>query len=183
MLGLFADEPGEAENHYVGRFGNLASYPKIIMQHNKQKRPSFMFDIRSRPGFSGSPVFIYRSIASDLSNLVTLPPHVPRPGQNVSAYLKLLGVHCGQYPELIDFKVVRKEPKAQPLEVREGDKLRVASSMTVVAPAWEIASLINLKKFRDQREEREWGASHSEEFLKKSVPEVVEEEPEDANLR
>ena len=64
MLGLFADHAGKKQNLIAARFGNLsllARDDEPIEQPNGQKRPSHIFDMRSRPGFSGSPVFIYRT--------------------------------------------------------------------------------------------------------------------------
>lgn len=69
MLGLFADHPGKKQNFIAARFGNLsllAQDNEPIEQPNGQKRPSHIFDLRSRPGFSGSPVFLYRTPAGDL---------------------------------------------------------------------------------------------------------------------
>jgi hypothetical protein len=64
MLGLFAEQPGIEQNMVAARFGNvslLANDNAPIEQPNEQKRPSHIFDMRSRPGFSGSPVFVYRT--------------------------------------------------------------------------------------------------------------------------
>lgn len=173
MIGLFADEPGQHSNHYVGRFGNLASFPTKIEQPNGHKRPSFIFDIRSRTGFSGSPVFVYRTIGSDVTDAIGVPEYVPQPKIRVMKYLKLLGIHCGQYKELIEFKVVPKNPQREGVELSDGDKLLVPSSMTIVAPAWEIEKLINLKKFREQRNDREIRIMSSEEYQRKPIPEAT----------
>jgi hypothetical protein len=69
MLGMFADHYGETRNLIAARFGNIslmADELAPIKQPNKSVRPSFLFDLRSRPGFSGSPVFVYRTPAGDL---------------------------------------------------------------------------------------------------------------------
>jgi hypothetical protein len=69
MLGMFADHYGEARNLIAARFGNIslmADESAPIRQPNKSVRPSFLFHLRSRPGFSGSPVFVYRTPAGDL---------------------------------------------------------------------------------------------------------------------
>jgi hypothetical protein len=71
MLGLFADLPGKSHNLVAARFGNislLADDETPIVQPNKSRRPSHLFDMRSRPGFSGSPVFAYRTPGGDLRN-------------------------------------------------------------------------------------------------------------------
>jgi hypothetical protein len=69
MLGLFGEQPGINHNMVAARFGNislLAHDDAPIEQPNGMKRPSHIFDLRSRPGFSGSPVFVYRTPAGDL---------------------------------------------------------------------------------------------------------------------
>ena len=69
MLGLFAEQPGEKRNLIAARFGNvslLAHDDLPLEQPNGFRRPSHIFDMRSRPGFSGSPVFVYRTPAGDL---------------------------------------------------------------------------------------------------------------------
>ena len=61
MLGLFANHPGKERNLIAARFGNvslLASDDDPIRQGNKDLTPSHLFDMRSRTGFSGSPVFL-----------------------------------------------------------------------------------------------------------------------------
>jgi hypothetical protein len=67
MLGLFADVPGKTRNLIAARFRNAFSYDDTpVKQPNANLRPAHIFDTRSRPGFSGSPVFIYRTPAGDL---------------------------------------------------------------------------------------------------------------------
>jgi hypothetical protein len=121
MLGLFANLPGTKQNLIAARFGNLSLLARDgepIEQPNGIKRPSHIFDLRSRPGFSGSPVFLYRTPAGDLRTATQrgrdklfkkssegIRPH-HRPGllgdslfedmemQN-NTVLMLLGVHAG----------------------------------------------------------------------------------------
>jgi hypothetical protein len=69
MLGLFAQQAGKDRNLIAARFGNvslLAADDAPIRQPHGIDRPSHIFDMRSRPGFSGSPVFIYRTPSGDL---------------------------------------------------------------------------------------------------------------------
>ncbi len=69
MLGLFSDQPGKDRNMVAARFGNvslLAEDGEPLRHPNGTKRPSHLFDMHSRPGSSGSPVFAYRTPAGDL---------------------------------------------------------------------------------------------------------------------
>jgi hypothetical protein len=70
MIGLYPDQSGGERNIPSGRFGNLAMVANDrspVEQPNKMKRPSHLTDMRSRSGFSGSPVFVHRIPAADLS--------------------------------------------------------------------------------------------------------------------
>lgn len=69
LLGLFSEQPGKNRNMVAARFGNvslLANDEEPLKQPNGNRRPSHLFDMHSRPGFSGSPVFAYRTPYGDL---------------------------------------------------------------------------------------------------------------------
>lgn len=179
MLGLFADHPGKDRNLVAARFGNvslLANEYEPIEQPNGIKRPSHLFDLRSRAGFSGSPVFIYRTPGGDLRQATQRGWHKElakifeqdrgRP-DNVfveqrnylereeimrNTFLMFLGIHAGQYYDTV---VTRKVKVAEADDaIRDGDKLRIPNSMTIVVPAWEVLNLLNFPIFVRQREDR-----------------------------
>jgi hypothetical protein len=180
MLGLFAEHPGEKQNLVAARFGNLsllAQDDEPIEQPNRQKRPSHIFDMRSRPGFSGSPVFIYRTPAGDLRSasergqdksfkrVVSQSSRLPWGGTQVlieddfdlhdNTFLMLLGVHAGQYPERIEAQKIRKTTGEIDDIIRDRDKLKIPSSMAVVVPSWEIVNLLNQPYFMELRQKRD----------------------------
>jgi hypothetical protein len=180
MLGLLANVPGEKRNLIAGRFGNLsllADKDIKIKQGNENHRSSHIFDIRSRTGFSGSPVFIYRTPAGDLRDSVEYrpPPRVMRYTEMTkkdhleadakynafvtdaakNQFIRLLGIHTAQYHDTVRaYKIPKTQPESDAL-VRDGDKLRIPNSMSVVAPAWEIFKLLDHPKFKEQRRLRE----------------------------
>ncbi|MBL6853447.1 MAG: trypsin-like peptidase domain-containing protein [Alphaproteobacteria bacterium] len=153
MLGLFTGNPGKNANHPAARFGNisqLAPYADIVKQGHGISRPSHVFDMHSRPGYSGSPVFAYRTPNTDLSHFTdgrsarvadTRRPH--------GTFLRLLGIHSGQFIERM------RAEKAEADAIVSGDKLAVQSSMTIVSPAWNISTLLDIPYFREIREMRE----------------------------
>lgn len=182
MLGLFADHAGKKQNLIAARFGNLsllARREEPIEQPHGHKRPSHIFDMRSRPGFSGSPVFIYRTPAGDLrtasergrleamTRAIRREPPVRQQWGMLSrdvfedmeiegnTFLMLLGVHSGQYPERVEARKIKKTSGEADDIVRDRDKLKIPSSMAVIAPAWEIINLLNKPTFLTQREERD----------------------------
>ena len=75
MIGRFVDKDSTA------RFGHISSTPTLIMQPTKQYGDSYFLDMHSRSGYSGSPVYLYRTPGTNLSN---------------STLFLLLGVHFGQ---------------------------------------------------------------------------------------
>jgi hypothetical protein len=100
MVGLFVGHPGKDQNLPLGRFGNLgrlASEQSPVEQPNGKLRPSHLVDMRSRGGFSGSPVFIYRTPFTYLAKFAgQMRGMMPNPG---NSFLMFLGVHCAQFPE------------------------------------------------------------------------------------
>lgn len=67
----------------------------------------------------------------------------------------LLGVHCGQYPEQVQARKIKKATgEAADDIVRDRDNLKIPSSMAVVVPAWEIVNLLNQPFFTEIRRRR-----------------------------
>lgn len=182
MLGLFADHPGKARNLVAARFGNvslLANDDEPLEQPNGNVCPSHLFDMRSRPGFSGSPVFVYRTPGSDLRAAPLRGRNKPRgefrghaviggavsgslfysPQEELeianNTFIALFGIHAGQYYDRVTISRM-KGAKAEGGEpIVEGDKLRVPNSVALVVPVWQITALLNQEIFVKQRRERE----------------------------
>jgi hypothetical protein len=176
MLGMFTDMPAAEKNLIVGRFGNVsfvADDAAPIEQYRRPPRPSHIFDIRSRPGFSGSPVFCYRTPTGDLreasergrmrewKRLLT-HGHEPNPIAAMkdkieieqNTFLVLLGIHVMQYHDTVTVEKLAL-PAAEADKIRVGDELRVPNSMTVVAPIWDIMAVLSVPHLVEQRTKRE----------------------------
>lgn len=152
MVGLFVDHPGKEQNVPLARFGNLsrlASAQSPVEQPNDQARPSHLVDMRSRGGFSGSPVFVYRTPFTDLKFVDGEARS--KPIDPTDLFMMLLGVHCAQFPEEAKIKLAESTPD----NIKEGDVLKIPSSLTVVVPASEISRLMDLPHFQLSREKRE----------------------------
>jgi hypothetical protein len=68
MLGLFIDHYGVSENVPSARFGNISMMPNSkakIKQATGYMGESFVLDMHSRTGFSGSPVYVYRTTTTE----------------------------------------------------------------------------------------------------------------------
>ncbi|HEX5243569.1 MAG TPA: hypothetical protein VFW23_09945, partial [Tepidisphaeraceae bacterium] len=144
--------------------------------------PCHIFDMHSRPGTSGSPVFVFRTPDSDLRDLEnqTLPrrrlemeggPTVAEfglqgryPNYNEyweyldpdSRFLKLLGIHVGQFHDDVEITKVSDTASEGKLyrNLQDGDTIRFPGSMSIVVPAWQIAKLLEFPDLRKQRAAR-----------------------------
>jgi len=165
MIGLFANHHGGNWNTPCARFGNismLASKFAPVAMETGTKQPCHLVDTHSRGGFSGSPVFAYRTNGTDLTKLNDLDQFgLPRP---TNVLLGLLGIHCGQFWEDIQFRKSMTSTEAARAAIFEGDKLKVPSSMTIVMPAWRISTLLDTAPFDATRKQREaiWRASRDD---------------------
>jgi hypothetical protein len=139
MIGRFINHEGKQRNLPTVRFGNIAMMPleKVLMSDGLLQE-AFLVEMRSLPGYSGSPVFW------------EIPDFSRRPHSNkleAMRYRGLLGIDAGHLP----YKGMVEDSfgNAHP------DKLRVNlnSGMAVVVPAWKILELIDMEKFKKQRQE------------------------------
>ena len=155
MVGRFMDHDGGEINLPAVRFGNISLLPTSIALHEiGRPREYYCIDMHSRTGFSGSPVFVYRTIGSDLTgddirrlmegyeqSRVARSPWDPRP------YLGLLGIHCGQFPENLLIERLQFESHRGPLK----EYVIGLSGMTIVAPAWGILDVLEHQDLRNER--------------------------------
>ena len=129
-----------------------SSHAKLEMS-NGSKQPCFLVDTHSRGGFSGSPVFVYRTSGSDLTKLDDRDNFgIPKP---TNVLFALLGIHCKQFYEEIEFRKsaeIEIEHSRQPIV--DGDKLQVPSSMTIVMPAWRISTLLDREELAMPRNKK-----------------------------
>lgn len=156
MIGLFAAHHGDDWNVPCARFGNVAMLSSLhakLEMANGSKQPCYLVDTHSRGGFSGSPVFVYRTSGSDLTNM-----HEKDFGgrdRPTNILFALLGIHCRQFYEEIEFEASEITVEHSRRPIVEGDILRLPSSMTMVLPAWQISKLLDREEFAMVRKKRE----------------------------
>ena len=165
MLGLFEKNPGKDTNLIAARFGNvslLATDKGPIRQPNGSVRPSHIFDMRSRGGFSGSPVFVYRTPGGDLRLDSPVATATKNNGGQIifnklgeNRFFKLMGIHAGQYHEKAKANKERDVQDESDTVIRDGDQLKIPGGMTLVIPTWEIIELLNSPNLAKQRISRE----------------------------
>lgn len=156
MVGRFVDHDGGPINRPAVRFGHISVMPAPIEQPNGKLAESYCIDLHSRSGYSGSPVFVYRTPGYDLEE--KLPSRLDEAsilfaGAN---YLALLGIHFAQFPEQWEIEHPRAKPQFHESRVpliEEGRYVKGLSGMTCILPAWLIWDVLNLPKLVAQRAE------------------------------
>ena len=172
MLGLLTNHTGRSVNIPSARFGNISMLPDhraTVKQPTGYRGESFIIDVHSRTGFSGSPVFVYRTPISDfaeyspvLRGRVNADRINPRARGMVevdfhlrSTLFRLLGIHWAQFPELWEIKhpETMSNSEASSL-VPSSDYVQGFSGMTCVIPAWEILEVLEMPKLKKLRLEK-----------------------------
>lgn len=152
MVGRFVDIDVGRANSPAVRFGHLSTMPTPVEQPNKRIADVFCADIHSRTGYSGSPVFVYRTAFSDLEIAPSkdlADAKIPLVGTQL---LMLLGINFAQFPEYWEIKAgdVVPDETGLPL-IRKGDYVKGLSGMSCVLPAWSILEVLNLPALVSER--------------------------------
>jgi hypothetical protein len=146
MLGRFVDYDGTEANAPAMRFGNISMLKARVKQPTGFVGESVVVDMHSRTGFSGSPVFVYRTAGSIFGNEGTLV--------GGGHMMRLLGILWGQFPEGWDIVDAVERAKEQ-VAVLDGKQVRGWSGMSLVSPSWAITEALNSNNLHAQRAEAE----------------------------
>jgi len=146
MIGRFVDYDGIQTNKPAIRFGHISMADASIRQPNGFDGGSFVIDMHSRTGFSGSPVFVYRTLGSEFLNfqkkILTGASHT----------MALLGIHWGQFPELWELHEKRVTNAVDETSlIVDGGYVDGLSGMTCVSPAYAIRRVLDLPKLQSIR--------------------------------
>jgi hypothetical protein len=178
MVGLFVDHAGVTTNIPSARFGNISMLPNpsaTIRQSTGHDGVSYVIDMHSRTGFSGSPVFAYRTFGNDLAQgsshrfdnlrIDDWLSEVRRSGTlEVRTLFNFLGIHWAQFPEEWEINTkkrrTKKEVQKKGLLLKESC-IEGMSGMTCVIPAWEILEVLNMPKLGKQRDDFDAAAATS----------------------
>lgn len=121
MLGLYPGERDYGVNLPRARFGNLSAFAddEVLFKQGKGvERPCHLGDMRSRKGFSGSPVIGYLEIATGMSG-------------HVNYKNRLFGLQSAQETE-----------RCQLVSEQEERWIDIPSSMTRIVPGVRIKELL-----------------------------------------
>ena len=150
MCGRFKRHDGQRTNIPVARFGNISRLPKEPIKHCSEHfkeeylQESYLVEMRSLSGFSGSPVFVYAPGGFPVQNYDT---------ENVelvideSAHILFLGVdwcHFNSHDDVID-RSGNKHP--------HGWRVESNSGMAGVIPAWKLIEFLDREEFVMQRKQ------------------------------
>jgi hypothetical protein len=185
MLGLFVDHAGITTNIPSARFGNISMLPSakaVIEQPTGYKGINYILDMHSRSGFSGSPVFVYRTFGSNLNpsingesfdaieldiNEASIDPSSFWSGRNTFSgrvrggrgairtrnLFKFLGIHWGQFPESWELRDRKHLTKESRRGlIADGAYIEGLSGMTCVIPAWNVMEVLDMPKLAKLRE-------------------------------
>ncbi len=173
MVGRFIGYDGKQKNEPIVRFGNLSITTPVPIEHPRgYNQESFLAEMRSLSGFSGSPVFIPLEIS---------PLNMPRPSKaeyyESENELKLLGIDWGHRD--LHEKVLQKNydeyGKVSYEKVEDNLWYMANSGISHVVPAWKLGELLNIEKLVEMRKK-------DEEYLEKRCAELREPKDTDASL-
>jgi hypothetical protein len=148
VVGRFVNHEGKQQNRPTARFGFIGQMPyEPIVQDDGFEQESFLVEVRSIGGYSGSPVFLY------------VMPVVPdtfaaRKVQTYGIYGEwLLGVEWGM---LLNWEPVRNEltKPVNPSNPR-GMQVPINTGMMGVVPVWKLAEMLDngpIANFRFEQE-------------------------------
>ena len=152
MVGLFLDaawQVAKTRNTPMARFGNISAMPSpdalFRISGIGGRREYLIVDMHSRDGISGSPVCVFRTPMADFTKPIEKQPLL---GGSVFYFL---GIHCGQFPELWGVKRRARRARAESAALIEGDCIIGLSGLTLAAPAWDIAELLQCERFKQER--------------------------------
>jgi hypothetical protein len=142
MIGRFMNHDGFLTNVPSARFGHLSMMPLGIRHPAGYEQISFAVEMLSRPGYSGSPVYVYR-----------VPYNLETGSMHVGGWtVKLLGINWGFITDSAEVseKVLTAgmvEDEKKPVKY-----VRVNTGMNGVVPAWHLEKLLNSGPVRRDRE-------------------------------
>ena len=162
MVGRFINHEGTQQNSPAVRFGNIAMMPKEkIISETGFPQESFLVEVKSLPGYSGSAILLYSPCATnDMSQRRFGKPNSSPPiGKGLwqeDSYLWMKPK--GPYLLGIDWCHISRRAKIlnrdrKPID--EGWYVEENTGMAGVVPAWKIAEILNSEEFKMQRQKED----------------------------
>lgn len=144
MIGRFVDSDGLQTNRPALRFGHISISSADVEQPTGFVGRSIVVDMHSRTGFSGSPVFVFRTPGSTFpeKDVLIVRGHM----------MRLLGIHWGQFPEVWEIKEGKAKVKIGEHAIEAPERyIEGLSGMTCVCPSSAILELLSDHHLRNMR--------------------------------
>ncbi len=156
MIGRFVSYDGREYNQPTARFGNIAMSP-VPVTHPRYgiAQESFLVDMRSLSGYSGSPVFTY--IAPRWNR-----PHMKLSPGETTRSVWFMGIDWGMFR--VKGRVLDKDENP----LAQGWFVKLNSGISPVIPAWRVLDLLNAEELVVRRKQ------HDDELAKKAKDSPVE---------
>jgi hypothetical protein len=163
MVGRFVNHEGKQSNLPTVRFGNVAQMPYEPVKVGGTEQESFLGEVRSIGGYSGSPIFVSIPPYSERAGVEDwYPPTVfvkGKPPPNFDfGFLRshgpwLLGV---DYAYIINWTPVCRD-NGEPVNPGNPAAMQVAANtgMAAVVPAWKLADLLDSGPLAEHRRDIE----------------------------
>jgi len=183
MVGRYINQEFRQFDRPAVRFGNLAMLPELVYQDKRSfEQESFLVDMRSHAGFSGSPVFVYYEAQGYRSFTwppePTYPPEPPESaepkeqieifqerGRLAAEHAKAIGEAASQVDESglvgktwllgIDWGHLPVWDDVYDAHGKKIGRMRVSTGMAGVVPAWKLTELLNEKGIAMARDRTE----------------------------
>ncbi len=157
MVGRYISVSGLQRNTPSARFGNISMLPGEPIETRYGTQESFLVEMRSMVGYSGSAVFVHHPPWQDKYahlGAVVMPgqararerERMHLAGEQIVWPCYLLGIHYGQ---LNDEEPVISGASHEP--VPTNDYVRSKASLCLIVPAWRILEMLNLAVFKEDR--------------------------------
>jgi hypothetical protein len=135
LVGRFINHEGRQQNTPTVRFGNIAMMPiEPVFHPTMLPQESFLVELRSKSGYSGSPVFVYIPRGTEMDGV----------GTQVS-----LGIGIGPFLLGIEWGHIQDEAEVFTW------KVKLDTGMAAVVPAWRLLDLLRAKELIMLREQKE----------------------------
>jgi hypothetical protein len=145
MVSRYGDHPGDDSNEPIVRFGTLAKSRPVIVKRPDGDKEAFLAEMRSLPGHSGSPAFVFfYGMAARLG--ADEPDKLPKPATH------LLGIdsfHPAQKRWMKESMPDGKDRVVGTHYVEEN------SGIAGIVPAWRIAEILDRDELKEDRRKTE----------------------------
>lgn len=163
MVGRLIGYEGIGRNVTAVRYGALSVAPPVMVANTILgiHQESYIVELFSAGGFSGSPVFVYNTGTEDVGGGdYVYVPHANAVVPEARGPF-LLGVNWGHLGSIVDAEVL--DDNDEPIRTM---RLRINSYMACVVPAWRLAEFLAQDNLETQRKEAEAAIERERQEIK-----------------